>query len=386
MNFPRSRVALLAVCLVTAGGLSCRDPEPVVLGAVYNLSGDQASLDGPSSRGAQLAVDEANRAGGLLGRPVELVLVDGETSPEVIRKRTTELLAERPRTAAVFGLSDTDMVLAAAPVAAAAGRVFVTSGATSPELPAEVPGFLFLACFGDNVQAAAGAEWAYGELGSRQVVVLYDGAMTYTQLLHRYFEERFGELGGEIVLSRPYDRSNPEPALEGLPMADLYYLASGPEDAVSLTRALRAHSVAAPVLGGDSFDEPAAWQAYPEAEAVYFTTHAAISRGSTDPAVQAFVRAYEGANDGQLPDAFAALGYDTVNLLLRAIGDAGSDDPAAVLGALARISDFVGVTGSLSFPAGERIPRKSVSILEVDDGSTHLVRQLVPKAVPAPAP
>ncbi|MEZ4678407.1 MAG: hypothetical protein R2932_29740 [Caldilineaceae bacterium] len=47
-----------------------------------------------------------------------------------------------------------------APAAAAAQRLFLTSGATSPQLPAQVPDYLYLACFGDNVQAAAAAEWA----------------------------------------------------------------------------------------------------------------------------------------------------------------------------------------------------------------------------------
>jgi branched-chain amino acid transport system substrate-binding protein len=151
-------VAVLGACGPGAG-------EPVSLGAIYDLSGAQGELDRPSSRGALLAVKEANRSGGVLGRPVRMVPEDGQSQPPIAAARTAKLLRDFPRTAALFGLSDTDMVLAAAPVAAAQGRVFLTSGATSPRLPAEVPEFLYLACFGDNVQAAAAAEWAYGELG-----------------------------------------------------------------------------------------------------------------------------------------------------------------------------------------------------------------------------
>ena len=61
---------------------------------------------------------------------------------------------------ALFGLSDTDAVLAAAPPAAAAETLFLTSGATSPQLAEQIPTYLYLACFGDNDQAAAGAEYA----------------------------------------------------------------------------------------------------------------------------------------------------------------------------------------------------------------------------------
>lgn len=70
--------------------------------------------------------------------------------------------------------------------------------------------------------------------------------------------------------------------------------------------------------------------------------------------------------------------------LLRAVADAGSDDPESVRRALSTVSDFEGVTGSLGYPAGDRIPRKAVSILEVAHGKTRLARQLVPAQVPKP--
>lgn len=95
-------------------------------------------------------------------------------------------------------------------------------------------------------------------------------------------------------------------------------------------------------------------------------------------------RAYQEAYPGEEPDAFAALGYDTARLVLRAVTDAGSDDPEAVRRSLSAISDFEGVTGSLAYPAGGQIPHKSVSVLEVSAGTTRLVRQLVPAEVPAP--
>ena len=109
----------------------------------------------------------------MLGRPVKLVLVDGETKPKVIAREAARLFKQEPALAGLIGFSDTDMVLAAAPIAAKNKRVFLTSGATSPKLPREVARYLFLACFGDNVQAAAGAEWAVKTLKARSAVVLY---------------------------------------------------------------------------------------------------------------------------------------------------------------------------------------------------------------------
>jgi len=126
--------------------------KPIVLGALYSLSGGQAALDVPSSRGVRLAVDETNRAGGVLGRPVQIVVGDAGSAPGITANRSADILNRHPSATALLGLSDTDLVLAAAPVAAGQGRLFLTSGATSPKLPDRIPGYLFLACFGDQGQ------------------------------------------------------------------------------------------------------------------------------------------------------------------------------------------------------------------------------------------
>ena len=122
---------------------------------IYNLTGAQASLDAPSANGAKLAAKEINAAGGVLGRRSSWCLYDGKTDAATIGNAATQL-TESDKVVAMLGFSDSDMTLAAAPIAAKAGVVFVTSGATSPKLPDQVPDYLYMACFGDNVQAAAG--------------------------------------------------------------------------------------------------------------------------------------------------------------------------------------------------------------------------------------
>ena len=98
-------------------------------------------------------------AGGVLGKKIELVAYDGKSDAATIANSATQLTGS-DKVIAMFGFSDSDMTMAAAPIAAKAGVVFVTSGATSPKLPEQVPDYLYLACFGDNVQAAAAAEYS----------------------------------------------------------------------------------------------------------------------------------------------------------------------------------------------------------------------------------
>ncbi len=389
MRRPLLLSLLFTVGLVILGDSqtgSANEPVPLVLGALYNLSGTQAELDVPSSQGARLAVEEVNRDGGLLGRPVRLVLEDGESKPAVVARKTAEVLKRFPSMSALMGLSDTDMVLAAAPVAARSQLLFLTPGATSPRLPAQVPKYLFLACFGDNVQAAAGAEWANKDLSARTASVLFNYSKSYTRLLQGYFETRFRQLGGQVLSVQSYTSSDDlSESIRQLQKADLIFLsAEGPEEALKVIRLLRKAGFAAPILGGDGFDSEDVWQKHPEVTHVFFTTHAYLGSDNPDPKVVVFRKAYSQAYSGSLPDAFAALGYDAARLLMEAIAQAESSDPGDIRKALAGIRRFEGITGTMSYPSGSRIPTKSVSILQVEQGNRKLVQQLLPARVPPP--
>ena len=358
---------------------------PVTLAAIYNLTGGQSELDVPSWQGARLAVAEVNERGGVLGRPVDLLLVDSGTDPAALGAMTAALLAEHPAISALFGLSDTDMVLAAANSCALVERLFVTSGATSPRLPAQVPTYLYLACFGDNVQAAAAAEYAYHDLGARRAMVIYRRDDTFTELLQGYFTTRFAQLGGVVAgTSSKETLDELEKVASAAPTADVVFFSAAPDDVIAGIGRLRAAGIDAPILGGDSFDLGHAWGENSALNDVHFSTHAFVDHAHPDPAMAAFIAAYEQANPGQAAGAFAALGYDTARLVLAAVNEAGSGDPAAVLAALPSLPTFHGLTGTIRYEDGRRIPTKSVTILKVERGQVSLGGQITPVDVPAP--
>jgi branched-chain amino acid transport system substrate-binding protein len=374
--------AILAVLL--AAGCAAAQERSIAIGAMYNLTGGQRDLDVPSSEGARLAVEDVNKAGGLLGRPVKLHLVDGQTRPDVIAAEAAKLFVREPAVAGLIGFSDTDMVLAAAPVAARHKRVFVTSGATAPELPMRVPDYLFLACFGDNVQAAAGAEWAYNRRNARTVAVLYKETASYTRLLRGYFEARFKELGGKVLAAEPYTLADIGAKAGRLPKADLIYLAAQPDDVAPAIRALRTAGFAAPILGGDGLDIGDAWRGMRDVSGVYFTTHAYLGADNPEPRVRKFREAYLGAYGSKEPSAFAALGYDAARLLMAAIGSANGTQPEAVRNALARTAGFEGVTGTIGYRDGSRIPLKAVSIVAIEQGRETYAGSVLPERIPRP--
>jgi len=395
--------AALAAGLAACGGAQVvvqqKSPEPIHIGAIYNLTGSQAPLDGPSLDGARLAVDRINAAGGLLGRRVELLERDGQTNTALVRYDAQNLAALK--VAAIVGLSDTDQVLAAAPVAARAGIPFVTSGATSPLLPSQVPDWLFLACFGDNVQAAAGAEYAADWLGARTVAILFDKDMDYTRLLQRYFAQSFAAQGGRVVLRVAFHTGEhdiagllPSPGDHGGDEGDgesaspvkaqLLFVAADPADAGPLVRKLRAAGYRQPIMGGDSYDNLKLIQAARKTGGgVYFTTHAAFGLPHSSTQMRRFTTWYRSAYGRPPENAFAGLGFDAVNLIAKAILRAKSADPEKVRDALLETHGFNGVSGGLSYAGGSLVPRKAVTVIEVDRRA-EVAAEITPAFVPAP--
>jgi len=353
------------------------------------MTGSQASLDAPSANGASLAAKELNATGGVLGKQIQLVAFDGKSDAATIGTAATQL-AQTDKVVAMFGFSDSDMVMAAAPTAAKAGVVFVTSGATSPKLPEQVPDYLFLACFGDNVQAAAGAEYAVSTLKSKSVYLLIDKGMEYTLLLGKYFKERFVELGGTVVLEDNYQTGDKDfsaqiTKLKGQKVKpDILFISAGPDDVGTIVKQFRDAGIKSPIMGGDGYDTPLLVQvAGKGAENVYFTTHSLMDANLGTDAVKKFITAYQAEFKAPPENAFAGLGYDTVKLLADAIKRAGSADPKAIRKALSETKALPGVTGAITF-AGSRIPQKGVTVILVKGGAFTLAAEVVPQKVPNP--
>jgi branched-chain amino acid transport system substrate-binding protein len=384
-------IVLVAAAALLAVGCAGKGGGAIKLGMLYNMTGSQASLDSPSANGAKLAAKEINAAGGVLGKKIQLVAYDGKSDAATIGNAATQLTGT-DKVVAMFGFSDSDMTMAAAPIAAKAGIVFVTSGATSPKLPDQVPDYLYLACFGDNVQAAAGAEYAVNSLNAKSVYLLIDKGMEYTLLLGKYFKERFVELGGKVVLEDNYQTGDKDfsaqiTKLKGVKKqkADLLFISSGPDDVGTIVKQFRDAGIKAPIMGGDGYDTPLLVEvAGAGAENVYFTTHSLMDAGLGTEAVKKFIAAYQAEYKNPPENAFAGLGYDTVKLLTYAIKRAGSADPKAIRTALQATKDLAGVTGSISYQEGSRIPQKGVTVILVKDGKFTLAQEVVPQKVPAP--
>ena len=359
--------------------------EPIKIGEPYNLTGSQASLDGPSRDGGELAAEEINAAGGVLGRPLELVVADGKSDLPTVASVTKKLVDE-DKVVALVGLSDTSFVRASAPIAEAAHLPFLDTGGTAPVITS-IGDYVFMLPFGDNVQAAAGAEFAQGK-GWKSAAMLVDEAMDYTKYLAKYFEERFTaeDIGGKVVSRLAYnigdtDFSAQLTEFKNLdPQPDFLFVSSNPGEIGTIIKQARDMGLNQPILGGDGYDTPLLAQLAGPVSNVYFTTHEGIYGDS--PEAKTFADAYA-KQYGKAPESvFAALGYDGVKLMADAIGRAGTTDGAKVRDALGATKGFKGVTGTITYENGSHIPSKSVALIEVKDGKNQLLDVVVPKVVP----
>jgi len=170
-------------------------------------------------------------------------------------------------------------------------------------------------------------------------------------------------------------------------MPDMLYIASGPDDVGTIVKQFRDSGVDKAIMGGDGYDTPLLVQiAGKGAENTYFTTHSLMDETAGTEAVKKFMAAYQAEYKVPPENAFAGLGYDTVKLLADAITRAGKTDPKAMLEALKTTKDLPGVTGTITFQPGSRIPQKGVTVILVKDGKFTLAAEVVPQKVPVPAP
>lgn len=375
---------VIFVALVAFAGACQPSTGPIRIGAIYNLEGSQSSLDVPSANGARLAVKEINASGGIRRRAVELVLYDGKTDRQTIEEAARSLV-ERDKVTVVIGFSDSDMVLYAAPITAAAGSVFLTSGATSPTLPQRVKDLLFLAAFSDDAQAEAAAVYAFSTMKLKTAYLLYDSSMEYTVMLRDHFKARYKELGGTVVVEDNYRSGNKD--LSGqigrlkreVNSPEMLYIASGPDHVGPVVKQFREAGFSQPIFGGDAYDTPRLREiAGPHADNVFFTTHALMDEQAGPDRVKKFIAAYR-AEYGRPPEnAFAVLGYDAVNLVAEAIWTGRGDDPRSILVGLGLTDNFPGVTGKIGYEMGRRIPRKEITIVGLKNGRPTLAAQVSP--------
>ena len=364
--------------------------EPVIIGASLTLTGIQAPFDEPGLRGANLAVEELNKTGGILGRQVELVNLDGKSDPVVVGNNAIQLI-ERGAVA-IIAPCDFDFGSPASREAQTAGLVGISTCASSPLYSSTNLGDKqFTLSMWNTTMGSAAAEYAFKEKGWKTAYVVTDTFIDYTKSLSRYFIDSFKHAGGEVFGEDTYaqgaqDFSAQLQRIQALPaQPDVYFVSSYQPDLGTIIRAMRGAGITAPIFGGDSYDDPQLVKTLADQGTdVFFITHT-FATPDAGPNMQAFLDLWQ-AKYGEPPDtAFVATGWDTVNILAQAMEKAGSTDGAAIAKAMEDLQ-FDLLTGKLDWSdaAGGHEPNKETVVVEITQGSTKFLGWFLPEYLPKP--
>jgi len=363
--------------LTSCTGAKSDSTSEIVIGEFGSLTGTTATFGISTKNGIDMAVDDLNKAGGLLGKKVRVIVEDDQGKPEEAQTVVTKLIT-KDQVMAVLGEVASSRTMAAAPVAQQNGIPLISPSSTNPKVT-EIGDYIFRVCFIDPFQGLVMAKFAANTLKVKKVAILRDIKNDYSVGLAQVFADNFKKMGGNIVANESYSEGDTDFS------AQLTSIKSKNPEAVFMpgyytevglvVRQARKLGLNIPFMGGDGWDSPSLVQIGGDAvNGSYYSNHFSVSDPS--PKIQKFVADYK-ARYSVTPDALAGLGYDAASVLFDAIKRANSTDGTKVRDAIASTKDFDGITGKITIDKDRNAVKPAV-VLEVKDGKLQYVETITP--------
>jgi branched-chain amino acid transport system substrate-binding protein len=313
----------------------------------------------------QLAVEKVNQRGGLLGRPIELVLLDNRSTPigsSLAAKKAVEL-----EVLAVIGAAWSSHSLRMAPVLQKAKIPMITGSSTNPRVTL-YGNYIFRTCFIDSFQSQAMAQFAYSQLGARTAAVLEIINEEFSLTLAKLFAESFEEKGAKVLFRGSYqnDAVDFEAILAKVKKLrpDVIYVPGYARDCGLLIKQAANMGITAIFLGGDGWAGPLIYETGGRAlEGNYYSAH--WHYGVRFPESVELQNLYENMHHKKIPHMNAPLGYDAVLLLADAVVRANSLNRDKIRDALAHTKAFHGATGTITMNANGDPIDKPVVIMRL---------------------
>lgn len=385
-------VSMVAVFLMVFAAWSCRrDPstadsamdQPIKIGALFAETGPASFLGAPAARTARMLTDQINADGGLLGRPVELVLRDTGGSPERAVSFARQLI-EEDRVVAIIGPSTSGETMQIKDVCQAAGMPLI-SCAAAEVIVNPVASYVFKTPQKDS-QAATWIFKTMNEMGISRIGVV-SGNTGFGNAGKAQLEALAPEFGIHIVISEIYDSRATD-------LTDILTKVRGQNvEAVVNWSIVPAQAIVARNMRQLGMDIPL-FQSHGYGNIQYVRQGGRAAEGTLFPGgrllvvdslpddhpQKAVLAAYKEAYEERFNEEVSTFGghaYDAFMIVVEAAQAAGSVEPAALRDAIENLTGFVGTGGIFNFSAEDHngLGLDAFEMLTVKDGQFEIYRK-----------
>lgn len=368
-------LVLLSACGTPGGGTATngeksKDSDTIKIGLNLELSGAVAAYGNQEKDGAELAVEEINKAGGIDGKKIELVTKDNKSDTAEAATVATNLTTKE-NVVAIIGPVTSGAAKAQIPNSAKAKVPVITPSGTDDSITVmngNVQEYIFRASFQDSFQGVILGNYASDTLKAKKAVIIGDVSSDYAKGLTKSFKDTFK---GDIVADEKFNQKDKDfkAILTKIKDKDFdfIYLPGYYQEAGLIIKQAREMGIEQPILGADGFsDEKLSSIAGEEnMNDIYYTAHFSEKAPSSDR-VKEFIDSFKDTYK-KTPSSFNALAYDSVYMLKAALEDAGEVDSQKVTDSLAKLTDFDGVTGKMTMDKDHN-PKKPAVVIGLQDG------------------
>jgi branched-chain amino acid transport system substrate-binding protein len=358
---------VLAVCSAAAA-------DKLKIGVVNTMTGPWAEYGRYTVNGLQIALDEINKAGGVLGRQVELQIEDNQTTNPGTVLAFSKLTSD-PNVVAIVGPIASTMIQAASPAIAKAG-IPTMIGGTDPSLTRVNNRWVFRARPNDLYSSRVIADFGINTLKLRKWAIVHatdafgaGGAKALTDSL--------GKLGVTPTIVQGYtsnaqDFSAIVLAIKKSGAEAMGTYMTAPQDQALFARQLRQLGVKITWIGSPT--TVAVTTRNLAGEALYGSYAVADFNPESNDEAKAFTKTYRERYNLD-PDNFSSWAYDALHILAKAINDAKSTKPDAVRTAILAIKGYAGAEGTYNFDAnGDGL--HGYNVVKNDNGKVMFVRRV----------
>jgi branched-chain amino acid transport system substrate-binding protein len=387
----------LTICLllVLAGALAfstsawSRSRETVLkIGLNVPITGDIPKVGEGSKFASQMWLEDINKAGGLEvgGKKykVEVIVEDNESKAESAVKANTKLITE-DEVLAIVGPQASSQAIPAGGVANNYETPMISPWSTNPNTTKDRP-YVFRGCFLDPFQGPVVANFVKEKYGFTKAAVLFDVASDYPKGLAEVFKKAWEDANGpgSVVAYESFTTKDTDFSSQLTKIinsgAEFFFTPQYYNEVALIVK--QAHELGwhKPIVGSDSWGSAeTVTLCGKDCYGLFFSTHyaAAGAKGATKDFIDRYQTKY-----GYVPDDVAALTWDSLGLIQQAIQNSGKitgkvkKDRKAIRDALAKIKNFKGITGNMTFTE-EGDPIKCAVIVRISDKGEYEFYQSV---------